>query len=209
MKGKRGLAVILSLITLLVMMFVAAVPGWSAQKKSNSKKSNSAQKTATNLILTKNDFYFSDSQGRSTTFDGQSNYIDWFANSPSVYGDDFNYMETFTHCRDNMNRNCCMFTGNGPVYDYEDVYLTFRPGINFGSTEAQVMKVYGPVKIHKYSEKDSLDIGQYDPSNVPVEFCLYGYYKTGRLYVQVFSFNDQKELCKILWDEQASDGKFS
>lgn len=205
MKGKQGIAVLLSLITLLIMMFGTAVPGWAAQKKSNSKKSNSSQETSTNLILTKNDFYFSDSQGRITTLDGQNNYIDWFANESSSVS--FTDIVAYTHMKDYNDREVNCYIGGNSCYD--DFYLTFRPGINFGSTEAQVMKAYGPVEIHKYSEKNSLDIGSYDPSNVPVEFCLYAYYKTGRLYVQVFSFNDQKQLCKVKWDNQASNGKFN
>lgn len=205
MKAKKVFALILILISLFSMVFCSAIKGVAASK-SSSKGSNKKEKIVSRLK--KEDFYFSDANGNIVEYEGANNYIDWYARggANSIFGYQFS---ACTNPLDNNGKEYSMVVPGG----YETgIYLTLRPGVNFGSSESEIQAVYGKVPIWKYNSKNGpkIDLSYYnhtyDHSNVPSECCIYSYYKTGRVYIQVMDFNDEKQLCRVIWDCYASDG---
>lgn len=190
MKGKRGLAVWMSLVVMFTLLACLAVPVPAA--------SPSAPNPA--LCLTKDDFYFGNRAGERAAYSGYPNYLDWHDHNQGKSTN--RQFSTWTHCQDPLGRSASMMAAG--VFCHEEVYLTCRPGVAWGSTEDQVQSVYGKVRVYRYGAEDSLSIGRYDSNNRPVEYCVYGMRRNGWLYVQVFSFNAQKQLCKITWDSQQS-----
>lgn len=187
MRGKHWLAVLMSLV---LVVYCVAVPAQASTLSAPNRA----------LCLTKDDFYFCCRNGECAAYKGYTNYLDWH---------DYNQekstnwqFSTWTHCQDRLGRKASMLASG--CYCYDEVYLTCRPWIVWGSTEEHVQNVYGRVLLYRYGAEDSLSLGQYDQNNYPVEYCVYGMYQNGWLYVQVFSFNAQQKLCKIItWDCQA------
>lgn len=199
MNSKKVIALLLSLVSLFTMVCCTAVTTLAA-KKDNKKKIVSQ--------LKKEDFNFVDANGNVAEYEGGTNYIDWYAkggsNSVFLYG--------FSACPNPIDNNGNPYSMGVPGGYETDVYMSWRPGIHWGSTEAEVQAVYGKAQFRKYNSENGLklDTSRYnhtiDHTNVPSECCVYAYYKTGRVYLQIFDFNDEKQLCRIQWDSHASDG---
>lgn len=199
MKAKKVIALLLSLVSLFTMVCCTAVTSMAA-KKDNKKKIVSQ--------LKKEDFTFVDANGNTATYGGGTNYIDWYAKG----GSNSVFLYDFSTCPNRIDNNGNPYSMCVPGGYETEVYMTVRTGIHWGSTESEVQSVYGKTEFRKYNSENGprLDTSSYnhsiDHTDVPAECCIYAYYKTGRVYLQIFGFDDEKQLCRIQWDSYTSDG---
>lgn len=189
------IAMLLSLISVFTLICCMAVPALAANPKSTKSKEQSPM-----TMLKKEDFTFYNSQGQvvaQKNFYNTANYVDYVAISMSKGG---TALSLYGFTNSAITDSYCDFT-------YPNLMLNTRQGIGFGSTESEVFSAYGKNTIKKYKYDQTNEIC--DKTNVPVEYCIYGYYKTGRVYEQEFGFNDEKKLCRIIWYSEPSNGQFN